>query len=351
MGLFGGSDAPEMWDSQKKELARLWGNTKDFYNKYSGNQGYTGPFYSGMTGDQTSGMDMVRNFANGQAGAINGNLANTAQAASQWGQNYGQNANDIYSRYSVDPTQTIAQNAGAFINNDVLNGQIDAANRDVTRALTEGYMPQSARSANMSGNANSSRHFVDDAIATRGAQDRMADTAAQIRGNAYNTALGQASSNYFNGANAALAGNAQVGNSLGQGIDAANASLGYNGAVAQGLMGIGQAQQTDANAQIAADKEQATYLENLGWNRLAQKSAIINGSPSVMQSGGSGFNPLQAALGVGLVGAGVYTGNPTLFGAGVAGTTGGTANTSTIGGGGMSSGLTQAGLYSLFGGR
>lgn len=335
MGIFGGSEAPEMWDEQKKELDKLWGNANGIYRQYSGNPGYTGPFYSGLTGDQQAGMDMVRNFANGQAGKIGGTLANTAMGAAGWGANYGGNADSLYQQYSMDPTQQIVQNAGQFVNNDLLQGQIDAANRDTARALTEGYLPGSERNAAMGGNLNSSRRFMDEAIATRGAQDRMADVSAQMRGDAYNNGINMASSNYFNGANAALASNAQVGNALTAGFGAAEGALGYNNQVAQGLMGIGGQQQMDANAQIAANKEAATYAENLQWNRLAQKAGIVNGSPTVMQSSGSGLDPLQAALGVGLLGAGIYTGNPALFGAGLNSTVGG-AGSYAAGASGMS---------------
>ena len=81
-------------------------------------------------------------------------------------------------------------NLSNYINNDVLQGQIDASTRDITRNLNENQLTGSASNAAASGNSGSSRRAVMDAIATRGANDRSADIASNMRGNAYNQALG-----------------------------------------------------------------------------------------------------------------------------------------------------------------
>jgi hypothetical protein len=81
-------------------------------------------------------------------------------------------------------------NLGNYINNDVLQGQISAATRDIGRNLNENQLTGNAAMAAGSGNSGSSRRAVMDAIAMRGAADRSADVAAQMRGQAYGQALG-----------------------------------------------------------------------------------------------------------------------------------------------------------------
>lgn len=81
-------------------------------------------------------------------------------------------------------------NLGNYINNDVLQGQINAATRDIGRNLNENQLTGNAAMAAGSGNSGSSRRAVMDAIAMRGAADRSADVAAQMRGQAYGQALG-----------------------------------------------------------------------------------------------------------------------------------------------------------------
>jgi hypothetical protein len=79
---------------------------------------------------------------------------------------------------------------GGMINNDVLQGQIDAALRDPYRMLTEQQLPQAGLAAAASGNTGSTRRGVGEAILQRGFEDRAADVGGAMRGQAYGQALG-----------------------------------------------------------------------------------------------------------------------------------------------------------------
>lgn len=83
-----------------------------------------------------------------------------------------------------------AANAGQYMNNSLLNGQIDAASRDVVRNLQENQLTGIASNAAGTGNSGSSRAGVMAGIAARGAGDRIGDISASMRGQAYNTGLG-----------------------------------------------------------------------------------------------------------------------------------------------------------------
>lgn len=103
-------------------------------------------------------------------------------------------------------------NLSNYINNDVLQGQINAATRDINRNLEENQLTGNASAAAGAGASGSSRRSVMDAIAMRGAADRSADVASQMRGQAYGQALGieagraSQNANFQQGANQANAG-------------------------------------------------------------------------------------------------------------------------------------------------
>ena len=80
-------------------------------------------------------------------------------------------------------------NLNNYINNDLLNSQIDAATRDVGRVLNEQTLTGIGSAAAGTGNSGSSRAGMMEGIAIRGAQDRAGDISAGLRGQAYNNAL------------------------------------------------------------------------------------------------------------------------------------------------------------------
>ena len=136
-------------------------------------------------------------------------------------------------------TMDAAQNQGLnlsslnrAIDNDLLSGQIDAASRDVVRNLKEGQLNDIASGAASSGNTGSSRRAIMDAVAERGAADRIGDISSAIRGSAYQTALGKEYERAGQNAalqQAAMSGNVNAYNQLlGQGAGISERQLGGN---------------------------------------------------------------------------------------------------------------------------
>jgi hypothetical protein len=133
------------------------------------------------------------------------------------------------------------QTAAQASYNPYLNGQIDAASRDVTRNLYENDLTGNAGMAAGTGNSGSSRRAVMDAIAMRGAGDRVADISSNLRGQAYNTGLGIAAQQGLSNQSAQLGTNTVNANLMGQG-----ANLNYNIGQA-GQVGMRDAYNTGAN--------------------------------------------------------------------------------------------------------
>lgn len=185
-----------------------------------GMQGGSGANLMGFGANAMTGTGNALNFANNAMGSgfspevsaamgtagMFGGMTGMANAANNRGFNQGNVAN--------------------YINNDVLNNQIDAASRDVVRNLTEVTRPQILSNAAATGNTGSSRTGNELGIAARGASDRIGDIASSMRSNAYNTGLGieanraAQNANFAQGANlanqSAFNNMLQFGGNLGQ---------------------------------------------------------------------------------------------------------------------------------------
>jgi hypothetical protein len=185
------------------------------------------------------------------------------------------------------------QTAAQASYNPYLDGQIDAASRDVMRNLGENQLTGNAAMAAGTGNSGSSRRAVMDAIAMRGAGDRVADISSNMRGQAYNTGLGIAAQQGLANQNAALGTNSLNAGLMGQG-----ANLAFNIGQA-GQQGMGQAYQTGVNnAQLAQDT--GNYLRQYQqqlldtqysnqmnpYNSLQMYKSLI-GDPTVLSSSNS----------------------------------------------------------------
>ena len=166
---------------------------------------------AGFNPAQGSGADF------GMAGSM-ANSASTADAANMNAAvNQGFNQNNLSN----------------YINNDVLQGQINAATRDITRNLNENELLTNRSMRAGSGGSGNSRGAIMDAIATGRANDRAVDVSSAMRGNAYGQALGietgRANQNaaFQQAANQANAGFNQQANQFNAGAQNSLLSQGY----------------------------------------------------------------------------------------------------------------------------
>ncbi len=146
-------------------------------------------------------------------------------------------------------------NVDQYINNDVLQGQIDAALRDPYRQLTEQQLPMAGLAAAASGNAGSTRRDVGEALLQRGYEDRAADISGALRGQAYGQALGIGANEAAQ--NAAL-NNSFIGQQIAGGNSLANMGMqGANMATMGNNLGISGIQNQMMGGQMQTDYQQA----------------------------------------------------------------------------------------------
>ena len=306
-GLMGGQQqktSTSPWKPQQQYLKDIFRQAQGLYNDRMGP--YQGDTYAGMGSMAQQGLGALGDFsgyglnnAYSQMGAGQGlyGAGNAALGA----------AGTLAGMAMQDPTQANINSAGQYANNPYLQGQINAANRDTARNLYENELPSANRMNSISGNQNSSRAGMREAMLTRAADDRMADTSAAMRGNAYSQGLGMAQGDR----NAAMSYLGQAGNQMaglfGQGMSASNTGqqnmLGMLNAMYQG----GGMQQADAQGYLDQAFNKYNMADNYDAQKLAQYQAMVSGNYGGTSTSGGGLGgAMQGALGGAMAGGGLY---------------------------------------------
>jgi len=135
------------------------------------------------------GSNSALNYANRSMGSAPGAGANFAMNT---GNQYSSGAAgmDAANMNAATNAGFNQDNLSNYINNDVLQGQIDSASRDITRNLQQNTLPSIQGQAAGSGNSGSSRVGNMMGTAMGMANQSIGDISANMRGSAYNQALG-----------------------------------------------------------------------------------------------------------------------------------------------------------------
>ena len=176
---------------------------------------YQGDWVSDMNRTQTGALGNITNYGNREAQWFGNRMQNTGRQMMDNGQNAQNYFNNALNWSAIQNNGPDMEMVAKLADNPYMNGMIDSVGRDISRNLYEDQMPGIAAASAGAGQTGSSRRGAAEAIASRGAADRLADTSATLRGNAYNTALGLGTD--ISTQNARL----QFDN-RGQGLDAAN---------------------------------------------------------------------------------------------------------------------------------
>jgi hypothetical protein len=292
--LFGGSTTTKSSETtetgpSKFQLPYLQGAfnaAQGAFNSSSGTPFYKGDLYAGMTEEAKASLDALKGYASGTGLATAGQLSSIGQNLAGYAGKAGSTLDQYLAEASADPTQATIDAAGKYAANPQLDAMIDANSRDVVRNLNEQTLPTLNRAASGTGNINSSRAGVAEGIARRGAEDRVADISATLRGDAYNRGLSLAQ-NDRNTRLGALGTAASAYSGLaGQGIGAlqAGAATGY-GAYDQ-ILGANEAEQADNQGKLDQDYAKWQGEDQRQWDLLNRYFGIV-GANQWGQSGTS----------------------------------------------------------------
>lgn len=198
------------------------------------------------------------------------------------GRGFAGNYGDIYNRASQDMLGNAINYASG--NTEPL---LRSAMRDPYRQLTEQTLPGIDRAAMASGNTNSSRAGIAEAVAERAFDDRSADTAANIQNNLIDRSMKaqQARLSNLTAANKNLAGLYNMG--FGQANDAAN-MLGRGGGMLQ------------TREQALLDDERARFEGNRDFDMntlMGYNAGILGRTPTSVNSIDPAMaNPMMGGL-------------------------------------------------------
>ena len=267
---------------QDPYLQQLYGHASYLLNNY----GMPNKQVADLNGMQQNGLASQYGFASGAGNDIYAMQLMSALGNMQGYGTAGTAADRMASGNAYATPYTNGMNYGtlaASVNNPFLQGQIDAASRDVVRNLNENQLTGNAAAAAASGNSASSRRAVMDAIAQRGAADRVADIGATMRGNAYNTGLGLANQTALANQQAALGTN-----SLNANLMSSGANLGYQ---------LGQAGSTGLQSAYNTGVSNATNQQAAG-NYLQQyQQQLLDTMYSNQMNPYTGLQLYQSLLG------------------------------------------------------
>lgn len=291
------------WEPQQPYLTYGFEESKKATQNALANPVFQGNRVAGLTPLQQQTLASGGQFSSGQFDPAQ-NVSNLSQGALNPTAGFGQNAANIYGQYAgVDPTQQIISNAGQYADNPYTQGLIDSASRDVTRNLYENQLPGLALGATGTGNTNSSRAGVQEAIAQRGAQDRLADISSNIRGQFFNTGLNQAQNQYNQNLQNQLNANQGVQSAFGGGLS----GLGAGQNLATGAFNLGSQaggmQQTQDQNVINAEMQKFSEQNNIPMDIIAKYMQTIGGNyggtqtQTTPETGGGFMGGLQGALG------------------------------------------------------
>jgi hypothetical protein len=269
---------------------------------------YSGDRVAGLNPYQTGGATSVGDWATNTGSKIPDYLLQGGQGMMSAGSAFGGNAQQLFDSAGQDHTQQFLDTASQYANNPYVDGLVDANSRDIVRNLNENQLPALNLAAAGSGNTNSTRTGVAQAIAERGASDRLADVSSGIRSQFFSQGLDAARSQYNTQQSQAGTVNQQLGTAyqLGTGsLTGAQQANGNNFDQTQAAGGVFQGQD-----QKVLDANKAAYTEgqNTNMDLLAKYMGIINGQYGGQAVGGTVANggaAVQGALGGATAGLGL----------------------------------------------
>ena len=305
-GLFGSQKQTtdtSPWKGQQPFLKDTFKEAQSIYDNRGG--AYTGGLYAGMNPQTAQGISGIGGFSQtGQAVSQDAMMA----GAGLFGAGNAAMQGAAGLQGVADPTQANIANATQYANSPHVQGMVDSANRDTARNLYEQELPGANRMNSMSGNQNSSRAGMREGMLMRGADDRMADTSANIRGQAYSQGLSMAEGQRQANLGFQAQGNSQMAGLFGAGINASGAGQQqmYNNLDA--LISSGQLSQADAQGYMDQAFQQWQMQDSYDANKLAQYKGIVDGNYGGQTSSGGGLaGAAQGALGGAATGLGLFS--------------------------------------------
>ncbi len=300
----------------KPYLEATYGGGQDALNTALETGTYQGQRYAGLDPYSMDALNYIYGFGSDFRGLPGQMMGDTS--------GFTQNYNDLYNQAVSGQT---FDDAMAYANNpDIYQPLVDSATRDSRRTLTENTLPGINMTASRTGNVNSSRAGVAEALAQRAFDDRTADTTARIQDNLLTRSLNQSNTDFANAYNIANSQSTAFQNALKN-----------SGILAEYMNKAGLGYQQDAQGFINADMAGFNEARDFPLDQYVRyNQGILNNAQTQSPQNPTGVtaSPFAGAIGGAMQGFGFGQQMPGMFGGG--------------GGGGVSSNYYQ--IPSSYGG-
>jgi hypothetical protein len=230
-------------------------------------------------------------------GNIGGNLQNSGYGMMGNTSGFGSNANSLFNQYQgmANSAQDDRLSTAMDYASANANPLVDAAMRDDRRNLQENTLTGINLGASGTGNMNSSRAGVADAVANRAFDDRRADVALDVQDRLIDRSLAQQSQQFSDQGNAlqgAGMANEGIQNAYTQGLNTLGQGANFGMNAGNSLQGYDQAALMDAQA--AFERQRDFEMQQ----RQGYQSGILGKAPaSVGNISANRTDPFQAAMG------------------------------------------------------
>jgi hypothetical protein len=279
------ADRMEGYNFSKPYIQRSYDRAEDALNSSLEKGAYKGQTYA----DQNPYFSAGNHYMGGM-GAMG---AQGAFDINQAGKGFANNYNDLYNQTQGDRIQNAQDYAIANS-----GGLVNAAMRDDKRNLEENTLTGINMGASGSGNMNSSRAGIAEAVANRGFDDRKADMTANINDRLMDRSMNAQNQQFQD----AMMANQGVSNSYFGGIGAMRDMGGFMTGAGNNLMGYQQGYLDDQRNRFEDDRDFALN-QNINYQRGILNNAVYNTTPgntpekpnTVMSTLGG----LQAGFGMG----------------------------------------------------
>ena len=257
---------------------------------------YSGPTYAGPSGYQTGA---ATGYGDASMGIMNRGFDMAGANAG-----FGANARGLYDQYQGMADGVSAQGRMDTANQyamDNMNPLVNAAMRDDRRNLQENTLTGIDLAASGTGNTNSSRAGVADAVANRAFDDRRADVSSQVIDGLRTQSLGEQRQAFADQGNALMnagAANNSIEAGYNSGMNTANTGYQMGMGAGGALQGYDQAQMNDERMRFEGNRDFASNVYAEYKNGMLSQ----NGPQTSNSFAGNYSDPLGAAIGGGMMG-------------------------------------------------
>jgi hypothetical protein len=237
-------------------------------------------------------------------GNIGSNLQNSGYGMMNNTSGFGNNANSLFNQYQGMAQAAQADRLGTAMDYASANANplVDAAMRDDRRNLQENTLTGIDLAASNSGNMNSSRAGVAEAVANRAFDDRRADVALDVQDRLIDRSLAQQAQQFSDRGNAlqgAGMANEGIQNAYTQGLSTLGQGANFGMNAGNSLQGYDQAALNDAQA--AFERQRDFEMQQ----RQGYQSGILGKAPaSVGNITANKTDPYTGAMGGAMAGFG-----------------------------------------------